>query len=69
MVSYSSGSSEDTVIVSINERGNLSIRGEAEIYDIRGSLVAKTKGDGILNLRKGIYFIKANGRVYKVIIR
>ncbi|MDT7904121.1 MAG: T9SS type A sorting domain-containing protein [Candidatus Caldipriscus sp.] len=68
-VSYSSGSSEDTVIVSVNERGNLSIRGEAEIYDIRGSLVAKTKGDGILNLRKGIYFIKANGRVYKVIIR
>jgi hypothetical protein len=68
-VSYSSGSSEDTVIVSINERGNLSIRGEAEIYDIKGSLVARTKGDGILNLRKGIYFIKANGRVYKVIIR
>jgi hypothetical protein len=68
-VSYSSGSSEDTVIVSVDERGNLSIRGEAEIYDIRGSLVAKTKGDGILNLRKGIYFIKANGRVYKVIIR
>jgi hypothetical protein len=68
-VSYSSGSSEDTVIVSVGERGNLSIRGEAEIYDIRGSLVAKTKGDGILNLRKGIYFIKANGRVYKVIIR
>ena len=68
-VSYSSGSSEDTVIVSVGERGNLSIRGEAEIYDIKGSLVAKTKGDGILNLRKGIYFIKANGRVYKVIIR
>jgi hypothetical protein len=68
-VSYSSGSSEDTVIVSVDERGNLSIRGEAEIYDIKGSLVAKTKGDGILNLRKGIYFIKANGRVYKVIIR
>jgi hypothetical protein len=68
-VSYSSGSSEDTVIVSVDERGKLSIRGEAEIYDIRGSLVAKTKGDGILNLRKGIYFIKANGRVYKVIIR
>jgi len=69
MVSYSSGSSEDTVIVSVGERGSLSIRGEAEIYDIKGSLVAKTKGDGILNLRKGIYFIKANGRVYKVIIR
>jgi len=69
MVSYSSGSSEDTVIVSVGERGRLSIRGEAEIYDIKGSLVAKTKGDGILNLRKGIYFIKANGRVYKVIIR
>jgi hypothetical protein len=68
-VSYTSGSSEDTVIVSVDERGKLSIRGEAEIYDIRGSLVAKTKGDGILNLRKGIYFIKANGRVYKVIIR
>ncbi|MCC6011957.1 T9SS type A sorting domain-containing protein [Candidatus Caldipriscus sp.] len=68
-VSYSSGSSEDTVIVSVGERGNLSIRGEAEIYDIKGSLVAKTKGDGVLNLRKGIYFIKANGRVYKVIIR
>jgi len=68
-VSYSSGSSDDTVIVSVGERGNLSIRGEAEIYDIKGSLVAKTKGDGILNLRKGIYFIKANGRVYKVIIR
>jgi hypothetical protein len=69
MVSYSSGSSEDTVIVSVGERGKLSIRGEAEIYDIKGSLVAKTKGDGVLNLRKGIYFIKANGRVYKVIIR
>jgi hypothetical protein len=69
MVSYSSGSSEDTVILSVGERGNLSIRGEAEIYDIKGSLVAKTKGDGILNLRKGIYFIRANGRVYKVIIR
>ncbi|MFZ8825855.1 MAG: T9SS type A sorting domain-containing protein [Candidatus Caldipriscus sp.] len=69
MVSYSSGSSEDTVIVSVGERGNLSIRGEVEIYDVKGSLVAKTKGDGILNLRKGIYFIKANGRVYKVIIR
>jgi len=68
-VSYSSGSSEDTVIVSVGERGKLSIKGEAEIYDIKGSLVAKTKGDGILNLRKGIYFIKANGRVYKVIIR
>jgi hypothetical protein len=68
-VSYSSGSSEDTVIVSVGERGNLSIRGEAEIYDIKGSLVAKTKGDGILNLRKGVYFIKANGRVYKVIVR
>jgi hypothetical protein len=68
-VSYFSGSSEDTVILSVSKRGNLSIRGEAEIYDIRGSLVAKTKGDGILNLRKGIYFIKANGRVYKVIIR
>jgi hypothetical protein len=54
---------------SVGERGNLSIRGEAEIYDVKGSLVAKTKGDGILNLRKGIYFIKANGRVYKVIIR
>jgi hypothetical protein len=70
MVSYSSGSSEDTVIVvSVGERGKLSIRGEAEIYDIKGALVAKTKGDGVLNLRKGIYFIKANGRVYKVIIR
>lgn len=68
-VSYTSGSSEDTVIVSVDERGKLSIRGEAEIYDIKGSLVAKTKGDGVLNLRKGIYFIKANGRVYKVIIR
>jgi hypothetical protein len=68
-VSYFSSSSEDTVIVSVGERGNLSIRGEAEIYDIKGSLVARTKGDGILNLRKGIYFIKANGRVYKVIIR
>ncbi|MFZ8833098.1 MAG: hypothetical protein ACO2O5_02665 [Candidatus Caldipriscus sp.] len=67
-VSYSSGSSEDTVI-SVGERGKLSIRGEAEIYDIKGSLVARTKGDGVLNLRKGIYFIKANGRVYKVIIR
>jgi hypothetical protein len=55
--------------ISVNERGKLSIRGEVEIYDIKGSLVAKTKGDGILNLRKGIYFIKANGRVYKVIIR
>jgi hypothetical protein len=54
---------------SVGERGKLSIRGEAEIYDVKGSLVAKTKGDGILNLRKGIYFIKANGRVYKVIIR
>ncbi|MFZ8833193.1 MAG: hypothetical protein ACO2O5_03175, partial [Candidatus Caldipriscus sp.] len=69
MVSYSSGSSEDTVILSVGERGKLSIRGEAEIYDIKGSLVAKTKGDGVLNLRKGIYFIRANGRVYKVIIR
>jgi hypothetical protein len=69
-VSYTSGSSEDTVIVvSVGERGKLSIRGEAEIYDIKGALVAKTKGDGVLNLRKGIYFIKANGRVYKVIIR
>jgi len=69
-VSYTSGSSEDTVIVvSVDERGKLSIRGEAEIYDIKGSLVARTKGDGVLNLRKGIYFIKAKGRVYKVIIR
>ncbi len=68
-VSYSSGSSEDTVIVSVDEKGGLSIRGEAEIYDAKGSLVTRTKGEGIYNLRKGIYFVKANGRVYKVIIR
>jgi len=68
-VSYTSGTDEDTVIVSVGEKGGLSIRGEAEIYDVKGSLVARTKGEGILNLRKGIYFVKANGRVYKVIIR
>jgi len=69
-VSYTSGTGEDTVIVvSVGEKGGLSIRGEAEIYDVKGSLVARTKGEGILNLRKGIYFVKANGRVYKVIIR
>ncbi|NPA80953.1 MAG: T9SS type A sorting domain-containing protein [Thermotogae bacterium] len=49
-------------------KGGVKTSGPANIYDIKGSLVASTDG-GFVSLKSGIYFVKAGNRVSKVVIK
>ncbi len=79
-ISYTSNYPGDTIIVGVDERtkevtklavfrNGIFVSGSAAIYDVKGSLVRKVEGSQFVRLRKGAYFVRVNGRVYKVVIR